>query len=89
MATSGNSGSFPSRPSTGQAFTSHSSGYSDLSALAPSDPFAPLSESEAGGNTVNSSENGAPGSTSEQTENSPDRTVTLDEGATHDYTNHV
>lgn len=89
MTTQGSSNSFSSRPSTGQGFTSKSSGFTDLSALCAEDPFAPLSESQAGGNTVNTSENGAPGSSSEQTENSPDRTVTLDEGATHDYTNHV
>lgn len=89
MTTQGSSNSFSSRPSTSQGFTPKSSGFTDLSSLAPEDPFAPLGESMAGGGTVASAQNGANGTPSEQSQGNPDRTPTLDEGATHDYTNHV
>ena len=73
MATQG----FSNEPSCGQSFEKTSSGYTDMSGIAPKDFFAPLSESMAAGNTVNTPENGLTGSTSEQTADAPDRTVTL------------
>jgi hypothetical protein len=74
-------------PSTGQSFT-EKSGITDLSALAASDPFAPLGESMAAGGTVATSDNGLPGSSSEQTEGVPDRTPSLGE-TSGDYSNPV
>jgi hypothetical protein len=90
MVTHSNSG-FSSKPSTSQAFESPSSGYTDLSALAPKAFDAPLGESMAGGNLVTDRpSNGLPGSSSEQTagihlEDIP----ALESGASQDYTHNV
>lgn len=88
MTTTGDSNSFSSTPSTGQGFEGKSSGFTDMSGICADDFFAPLSESMAAGNTVNTPENGLPGSNSEQTEDVPDRTVTLDKGSAQSYTRH-
>jgi hypothetical protein len=76
-------------PSTGQSFE-EKSGITDLSALCADDPFAPLGESMAAGNTIASAggANGLPGTSSEQTQDVPDRTVGLDAGAAKNYTRH-
>jgi hypothetical protein len=65
-------------PSTGQSFESKSS-ITDLSSLCAADPFAPLGESMAGGNTIASvgGKNGAPGTASEQSDGVTDRDVAL------------
>jgi hypothetical protein len=75
-------------PSTGQSFSETSKGYTDLSGLCASDPFAPLGESMNAGATIATSDSGLPGSTSEQTEGVPDRTPALGE-TSGDYTNDV
>jgi hypothetical protein len=78
-----------STPSCGQSFTSKSKGYTDLSGIAPADPFAPLGESMAAGGTISTADSGLAGTPSEQTQDNPDRDVTLSEGAAQDYGNDV
>jgi len=77
-------------PSTGQSFESKSS-ITDLSSLCAADPFAPLGESMAGGNTIGSvgSKNGAPGTPSEQTEGVKDRDVALGSSPVKANVHHV